>query len=45
MSVELNVENVHRTVGTMLSYEVARRYGEAGLPDDTIRVLLRGKGV
>ncbi|MES2832383.1 MAG: glutamate synthase-related protein [Pseudomonadota bacterium] len=36
------VKNVHRTVGTMLSGEVARRYGHAGLPDDTIHIQLHG---
>jgi glutamate synthase (NADPH/NADH) large chain len=30
------IRNVNRTVGTMLSHEVAKRYGHAGLPDDTI---------
>ncbi|MBI1174225.1 MAG: glutamate synthase large subunit [Sideroxydans sp.] len=40
--VESNVCNVNRTVGTMLSHEVARRYGNAGLPDDTITVKLKG---
>jgi glutamate synthase (NADPH/NADH) large chain len=33
---------VNRTVGTMLSGEVARRYGHAGLPDDTIHIQLDG---
>jgi glutamate synthase (NADPH) large chain len=36
------VRNIHRTVGTMLSGEVARRYGSAGLPVDTIRLKLNG---
>jgi glutamate synthase (NADPH/NADH) large chain len=36
------IQNVNRTVGTMLSYEVARRYGQAGLPDDTIQVKFTG---
>jgi glutamate synthase domain-containing protein 2/glutamate synthase domain-containing protein 1/glutamate synthase domain-containing protein 3 len=36
------IRNVHRTVGAMLSGEIARRYGSDGLPDDTIRVHLRG---
>ena len=42
--VELSreIRNVHRTVGTMLGYEVTRRYGGAGLPDDTIRIHFRG---
>ncbi len=34
--MEVPIRNVHRTVGTMLSGEVARRYGSAGLPDETI---------
>ena len=32
------ISNVNRTVGTMLSHEVASRYGHAGLPDDTIHI-------
>jgi glutamate synthase (NADPH) large chain len=36
------VRNVHRTVGAMLSGEIARRYGSAGLPDDTIRFHFSG---
>ena len=36
------VKNVNRTVGTMLSGEVARRYGHEGLPDDTIHIQLQG---
>jgi glutamate synthase (NADPH/NADH) large chain len=38
------IRNIHRTVGTMLSSEVARRYGHAGLPDDTIHIQLQGTG-
>jgi glutamate synthase (NADPH/NADH) large chain len=34
--------NVNRTVGTMLSGEVARRYSHAGLPEGTISVQLEG---
>ncbi|MGQ0503345.1 MAG: glutamate synthase-related protein, partial [Panacagrimonas sp.] len=36
------VKNLNRTVGTMLSAEVARRYGHAGLPNDTIHIQLQG---
>jgi len=36
------IRNVHRTVGAMLSGEIARRYGSAGLPDDTIRFHFSG---
>jgi glutamate synthase (NADPH/NADH) large chain len=40
--IETPVRNVNRTVGAMLSGEVARRYGHAGLPDDTIHIRLTG---
>jgi glutamate synthase (NADPH/NADH) large chain len=33
---EVPVRNVNRSIGTMLGYEVTRRCGGAGLPDDTI---------
>jgi glutamate synthase (NADPH/NADH) large chain len=36
------VRNVNRTVGAMLSGEVAKRYGHEGLPDDTIHVQFNG---
>ena len=42
VSVTFPIRNVHRTVGTMLSGEIARRYGSAGLPDDTVRVHFNG---
>jgi len=34
--------NINRTVGTILSNEVAKRYGQAGLPDGTIHIQLHG---
>src|SRR4029077_624662 len=42
--VEINayVRNADRTVGTMLGSEVTRRYGAAGLPDDTIDIRFTG---
>jgi glutamate synthase (NADPH/NADH) large chain len=40
--IERKVINVNRTVGAMLSGEVARRYGHAGLPDNTIKIKLTG---
>ncbi len=40
--IDTAITNVNRTCGTMLSHEVAKRYGSAGLPDDTIRVNLKG---
>jgi len=40
--LERSVRNVDRTVGAMLSGEVARRHGHAGLPEDTISVKFTG---
>ena len=42
VEISLPIRNVHRTVGTMLSGEIARRYGSEGLPDNTIRVHFNG---
>ncbi len=42
--IETEVRNINRSVGGMLSGEVARRYGHAGLPDDTIHVHMTGTG-
>jgi glutamate synthase domain-containing protein 3 len=42
VDVSFKIHNVHRTVGTMLSGEVARRYGAEGLPDETIRLRFNG---
>ncbi|MFO1070309.1 MAG: glutamate synthase large subunit [Geminicoccaceae bacterium] len=42
VQIEREIRNVNRTVGTMLSGEVAKRYGHAGLPEDTISVRLTG---
>ncbi len=36
------IRNADRTVGTMLGYEVTKRYGSPGLADDTIRVTFTG---
>ena len=40
--IETTIRNVDRTTGAMLSGEVARAHGHAGLPDDTIHILARG---
>jgi glutamate synthase domain-containing protein 3 len=42
VSFTLPIRNVHRSVGAMLSGEIARRYGSAGLPEDTIRFEFNG---
>ena len=42
VTIETPVRNVNRSVGTMLSGEVARQYGHAGLADDTIHIKMKG---
>jgi len=42
VTIETTIRNVNRTVGTILSSEVARRYGHEGLADDTIHVKFAG---
>jgi glutamate synthase (NADPH) large chain len=38
----VGIRNADRTVATMLGYEVTKRYGGEGLPDDTIRITFSG---
>ncbi len=40
--IETNIRNYNRTVGAMLSGEVAKRYGHQGLPEDTIHIKATG---
>jgi len=42
--IDTRVSNVNRSVGGMLSNQVASRFGHAGLDDDTITVNLEGTG-
>src|SRR4249919_2213762 len=42
VSIARPIRNVNRTVGTMLGSELTRRWGRAGLPDDTIRIRFTG---
>ncbi|HIO95649.1 MAG TPA: glutamate synthase subunit alpha, partial [Campylobacterales bacterium] len=39
---EIKLRNINRTVGTMLSAEMTRKYGETGLPDDTMVIKANG---
>ncbi|MGY1452942.1 glutamate synthase large subunit [Streptomyces sp. SS8] len=39
---QVPIRNINRTVGTMLGHEVTRRFGGAGLPDDTIDITFTG---
>lgn len=42
VELALPIRNVNRTVGTILGSELTRRYGGAGLPEDTIRIKFSG---
>jgi glutamate synthase domain-containing protein 2/glutamate synthase domain-containing protein 1/glutamate synthase domain-containing protein 3 len=42
VSVTLPISNVDRTVGTLLGSEISRRFGAAGLRDDTISLTFTG---
>ncbi|WP_272908708.1 glutamate synthase large subunit [Nitrospina gracilis] len=37
-----SIGNVDRATGSMLSYEISKRYGEPGLPDETIHIDFKG---
>ena len=40
--LEMPIRNINRTVGTMLSHEIAKRWGEESLPDGTIHIRFNG---
>ena len=42
ISLEYAIANTDRSVGAMLSGAVAARYGQAGLPDETINIKFKG---
>ena len=42
VTVSHAIRNVNRTVGTMIAGQVAKKYGHAGLPDDTITLSFTG---
>jgi glutamate synthase (NADPH/NADH) large chain len=42
VEIELPINNVHRTVGAMLSGQIAKHYGHEGLPEDTITCRFKG---
>ncbi|WP_344382056.1 glutamate synthase large subunit [Streptomyces thermolineatus] len=39
---QVKVRNTNRTVGTMLGHEVTKRYGGAGLPENTVDITFTG---
>jgi glutamate synthase (ferredoxin) len=42
VEIAMPIRNVNRTVGTILGSELTRKYGAAGLPDDTVKVRFTG---
>lgn len=42
VEIKSKIKNTDRTVGAMLSGEIAKRYGQAGLPNDTIKAYFEG---
>ncbi|MEQ8195312.1 MAG: glutamate synthase-related protein, partial [Rhodospirillales bacterium] len=42
VKIETPVRNINRTVGAMLSGRLVKRHGQAGLPDDTIYIKMKG---
>jgi glutamate synthase (NADPH/NADH) len=42
LEMELPITNLDRTTGTILSYNISKLHGEAGLPDDSIRLKFNG---
>lgn len=42
VNIILPIKNTNRTVGTLLGYNITKRYGGEGLPEDTIRVHFNG---
>ncbi len=42
VEIKTTIKNTDRTVGAMLSGEIAKRYGDAGLPVDTIKAIFTG---
>jgi glutamate synthase (NADPH/NADH) large chain len=42
VEIQLPIQNSNRTVGAMLSGQIAKRYGEDGLPPETIKIHFSG---
>ncbi len=42
VALDMPITNANRTVGAMLSYGIALKYGEDGLPEDTVTVRFKG---
>ncbi|MED5428683.1 MAG: glutamate synthase large subunit, partial [Chloroflexota bacterium] len=44
VTIRKTINNSHRTVGTTLSHQIAKTYGEDGLPNETIKLDFEGSG-
>ncbi len=44
VSIDVELKNIYRTVGAMLSHEISKAHGARGLPEDTITVNCTGNG-
>ncbi|OHD07467.1 MAG: glutamate synthase subunit alpha [Spirochaetes bacterium GWB1_27_13] len=42
VKIEMPIRNIHRTVGTVTSGVIAKKYGDQGLPTDTIHIKFNG---
>jgi glutamate synthase (NADPH/NADH) large chain len=42
VAIDMPIRNINRTAGTMLSNQIAAKYGHDGLPDDTIHITFAG---
>jgi glutamate synthase (NADPH/NADH) large chain len=42
VSVQYEIRNIHRSIPVKLNYLIARKYGEQGLPDDTVSITFKG---
>jgi glutamate synthase (NADPH/NADH) large chain len=42
VELDIPIRNINRTVGTILGHELSKKWGEDGLPDDTIKIHFTG---
>ncbi|MGE5750663.1 MAG: glutamate synthase-related protein, partial [Nitrospirota bacterium] len=42
VAVQYDIRNIHRSIPVKLNYFIARKYGEQGLPDDTVQLTFKG---
>ena len=42
VNITMQIRNTNRTTGTILGYEITKRFGSEGLPEDTIKIHFKG---